>query len=88
MARKRKRKVKGFRRLLFFIFTPVVVWLVAFVVWLYWNSITPLFRQSPAPSKPSPSPTRSTNRREHRVKEQISDEDRKKLDEILKDQTK
>jgi len=86
MARKRKQKIKGFRRLLFFIFTPVVVWVIAFVVWLYWNSIMPLFRQSGASFKPPPSPTRSTHRGEH--KEQISDEERKKLNEILKNKTK
>ena len=92
MARKRKRKVRGFRRILFFIFTPIVVWLIAFGVWLYWSSITPFFRQNAVSSKPAQAPTRGTNRRdppgERRAREQISEEDRKKLDEILKHQTK
>ena len=92
MARKRKRKKNRLRSLLFFIITPVFIWLLAFVVWLYWNPISALFRRGEIPSnKARPQAARSIDTGEpagKSVKERISDEDRKKLDEILKKQTK
>jgi hypothetical protein len=91
MARKRKRKQSRLKSLLLFIFTPLLVWLLAFVVWLYWNSITPLFRQVDTPSKARPNAARKIDQREPAdkgVKERISDEERKKLEEILKNKAK
>ncbi|MGE5303049.1 MAG: hypothetical protein ACM3TN_06945 [Alphaproteobacteria bacterium] len=91
MARKRKPKKNRLRSLLLFIITPVFIWLLAFVVWLYWNPIAALFRQGEIPSKARPQAARSMNTGEPAgkgAKERISDEDRKKLDEILKKQTK
>jgi hypothetical protein len=89
MARKRKRKKNRLRSLLLFIITPVFIWLLAFVVWLYWNPIAALFRQGEISSKTSPQGARKIDTGEPAgkgVKERISDEDRKKLDEILKKQ--
>jgi hypothetical protein len=91
MARKRKREKTRLKSLLLFIITPVFIWLLAFVVWLYWNSITPLFRQGEIPSKARPQAARKIDAGEpggKRVKERISDEDRKELNEILKNRTK
>ena len=88
MARKRKRKKSRLKRLLLFIIAPVCIWLLAFVVWLYWNPIASLFRQGDI-SKARPQGARKIDTGEpagKRVKEEISDEDRKKLDEILKKQ--
>ena len=85
----RKRKKNKLRSLLLFIVTPVFIWLLAFVVWLYWNAITSLLRQGEISSKASPPGVRQVDTGEpagKRPKEQISDEDRKKLDEILKKQ--
>jgi cytoskeletal protein RodZ len=95
MAQKRKKKKSWLKRLLLFIFTPIIVWLIAFIVWFYWNSITPLFSKSPDQSKTRPKairkidkPERSDRPAEKRAQEQILDEDRKKLDEIFKSQAK
>jgi flagellar basal body-associated protein FliL len=87
MAQKRKTKKNKLRTLLLFVLTPLVVWLLAFVIWFYWNSITPLFRQAENPAKASPKPVRR-DAPEKAAKERISDEERKKLDEILKKQTR
>ena len=89
MARKRKRKRNRLKSLLLFIIAPVFIWLLAFVVWLYWNPIASLFRQGEISSKTRPQAARKIDTDESagkRVKEEISDEDRKKLDEILKKQ--
>jgi hypothetical protein len=89
MARKRKRKKNRLKSLLLFIVTPVFVWLLAFVVWFYWNSITLLFRQGELPPKARPKAARKIDQSDPAdkgVKERISDEERKKLDEILKKQ--
>jgi hypothetical protein len=91
MARKRKRKKTRFKSLLLFIITPVFIWLLAFVVWLYWNPIASLFRQGEISSKALPQAARKIDAGEPAgkgVKERISDEDRKKLNEILKNQAK
>jgi hypothetical protein len=89
MARQRKRKKNRLKSLLLFIVTPVFVWLLAFVVWFYWNSITLLFRQGELPPKARPKAARKIDQSDPAdkgVKERISDEERKKLDEILKKQ--
>jgi hypothetical protein len=91
MAQKRKRKRNRLRSLLLFVLTPVLVWVLAFVAWIYWDSITPLFRQEVTPSKTRPKTAPKIDQREtadNGVKERISDEERKKLDEILKNQAK
>ena len=90
MARKRKHKRSWLKRLLFFIITPFVVWLLAFVGWLYWDPIVSLFRHGEISSKARPQAPRKINAGEPAgkgVKERISDEDRRRLDEILKKQT-
>jgi hypothetical protein len=91
MVQKRKRKKNRLKSLLLFIIAPVLVWLFAFVVWLYWNPIASLLRQGEISSKARPQAARKIDTGEpasKRAKEQISDEDRKKLDEILKNQAK
>jgi hypothetical protein len=90
MARKPKKKKHKLKSFLLFIVTPVIIWLLAFVVWLYWNSIIPLFRQGKTASSVRPKAARNDQRESNqkRVKERISDEERQKLDEILKKQAK
>ncbi len=71
--------------------TPLIIWALAFVVWLYWNEIA----KSLAPGKHHPEPAAKTLRElkkeesrsrsnETRAKETILDADRKKLDEIIR----
>ena len=87
MAQKRKKKKNKLRTLLLFVLTPIVVWLLAFIVWFYWNSITPFFHRGETASQAPPKRANSESP-ERAVKERISDDERKKLDEILKKQTK
>jgi hypothetical protein len=69
--------------LLFFILTPLVVWFLAFLIWFYWNDLNGLVgRRDKIPQagkevgqgKPS----------DKTAQERIGEEDRRKLDEILK----
>jgi hypothetical protein len=87
VARKRIRKRSWLRTVLLFVFIPLAVWSIAFVSWLYWNDITRLVagEQRPAPAKA----TRQADKPSKQVekppaKEKIPEEDRRKLDEILK----
>jgi len=68
--------------------TPLVVWFLAFLLWLYWDDITDLFTRDQKSLKSPPSPSRQSEKVEQPTKnksaEKILDEDRKKLDEIIK----
>ena len=70
---------------------PLIVWALAFLVWLYWNDIA----KSLAPGKDRPEPAAKSLRKlekddtrsrsdETRAKERILDSDRKKLDDIIR----
>jgi hypothetical protein len=63
---------------------PVITWLAAFLIWFYWNDLTgiaekrtdrsrPISKANPPESAPAKQPS-----------ERILDEDRKKLEDILK----
>jgi len=86
VAKRRKKKRNLLKTLLFFIFTPFIIWFLAFVIWFYWNDITARFnRHEKMPSikanKPMDGSTKPT---EQTSQERIREEDRRKLDEILK----
>jgi len=87
VARKKSKKTSWLRSLLLFLFTPIIIWVLAFLAWFFWRDITKLFDQK-APAKTPPGVSRGTEkiqpRRENRSQEKIPEEDRKKLDEILK----
>jgi hypothetical protein len=90
VAKKKRRKTRSTKTLLLFIVTPLLIWAVAFLFWLYWYDIKAAFdnsqskskspRNSATPAEPSPNRSRAGN---NRTEEKISDEDRKKLEEIL-----
>jgi hypothetical protein len=95
MAQKRKKKKGRLKTLLFFILTPLIVWLLAFLIWFYWGPIKRLLSKDEDQSQTRPKATRNIDKSERanppaekRGQEQILDEERKKLDEILKNQTK
>ena len=95
MAPKRKKKKSRLKTLVFFVLTPLIVWLLAFLIWLYWNPITRLLSHGEDQSKARPKITRNRDKPERskapaekRSHEQILDEERKKLDEILTKQRK
>lgn len=85
MATRKRKKRSWLRTLLFFILFPLIVWLIAFLLWFYWRELSVLFKRDSAPVN---APARVRERGEappaKRPPEKILDEDRKKLEEILK----
>ena len=84
----RKRKKRGWlRTLLFYILFPLVVWFVAFLFWFYWRDLSAWFSKDDAPANP-PGRVKPRERSDtapaKRPPEKILEEDRRKLDEILK----
>lgn len=83
MAKKRRRKTSRLKILLLFIAAPLVVWLLAFLAWFYWNDIARLARNGRSQISPEAA-RKSEQPPENKAKEKIRDEDRKKLEDILK----
>ena len=85
MAKRRKRRTSWLKALLFFTLTPFVVWALAFLIWLYWYDITSFFGPSDnIPATKTKEIKRLTQPSEKPPQERIREEDRKKLEEILK----
>lgn len=90
MATRKRKKRSWLKRLLFYILFPLVVWFIAFLLWFYWRDLTALL----ANHEPAARPAANAIRREHgeaqtakRPGEKILDEDRKKLEDIIKRRT-
>jgi hypothetical protein len=90
MARKKQRKKGRVRTVVLFLVLPLIVWFIAFLVWFYWYDLSNLFVKKdarPVHSKPA-LPIDKDERRERTLspkpQEKILDEDRKKLEDILK----
>ena len=67
--------------------TPIIIWILAFLIWFFWRDITRLLNlRGPATTVPGVSREngRTQPRRENKSREKIPEEDRKKLDDILK----
>ena len=91
MAQKKKvKKASWLKTALIYTFFPLFVWSLAFVAWLYWDSITAPFSTDKAEgrkpartihdlekSEKAPAPAK-------RSSERILDDDRKKLEDVLK----
>jgi hypothetical protein len=86
VAKKKKRKIGWLKKLFFFICTPLVIWFLAFLIWFYWNDITAFSsRRDNTPGQgTSKEVDRSTKPSDKVFKERIGEEDRRKLEEILK----
>ena len=87
MALKKRKKGSWLRNLLLFIFTPIIIWILAFLVWFFWRDIVKLFdKRGTAKTPPGVSrgAEKTQPRRENKSQEKIPKEDRRKLDEILK----
>ena len=83
MATRKRKKRSWFKMLLIYIFVPLGAWLVAAVLWLYWPEISGSF----APNREPQRPVAKSNRSEPagaKPREKILDEDRKKLEDIVK----
>jgi hypothetical protein len=89
---KRKRSKRSWAKpILLFVLTPLIIWALAFVVWLYWNEIAKSLVPVEDHSEPAAKTLRKLDKdesrsrsNETRPKEKILDADRKKLDEIIR----
>ena len=87
MATRKRKKRSRLRTLLFYILFPLVVWFVAFLLWFYWRDVSAWFSKGDAPVNPPvrvQPRERSDTAPAERPPEKILEEDRRKLDEILK----
>ena len=91
MAQKKRPKRSWLKALLFYIFFPLIIWGLAFVIWLYWSEFTQLFGRVAGKAKPTSKASRGNDQMERsemapgkRPEEKILDEDRKRLEDILK----
>ena len=94
VAKRKTRKLRkrsAVKTILLFVLAPLIIWALAFLLWLYWNEIA----KSLAPGENHPEPAAKTlpsldkdqsgsRSTDTRAKEKISDADRKKLDEIIR----
>jgi hypothetical protein len=90
MARKKQRKKSWLRLLALFLVTPLAVWLIAFLIWFYWYDLSSLFTKD-APGRVNPNRARQIEQDDRRERapapqpqEKIFEEDRKKLEDVLK----
>jgi hypothetical protein len=93
MAQRQRRKRNWIKRLLVYIFVPLGVWLIAFVMWFYWYDFRDFFGKDKE-LKNRPKATREVDKGEKiergtakRPPEKILDEERKKLEDIIKRQS-
>ena len=86
MAKRKKRKIGWLSKLLFCICIPLIIWFLAFLIWFYWNDITGhVGRLDKTPStKANNQVDRPTKFSDKASQERIGEEDRRKLDDILK----
>jgi hypothetical protein len=83
VAKKKRRKRSWLRALFLFVLTPLIIWLLAFFLWFYWHDLSKPFREDPRRNQTAP---KAEQPAKNRSKETILEEDRRKLDEILKKQ--
>ena len=91
MAHKKKRPVAWGRKVFFYISFPFVVWALAFLLWFYWYDLRKLLRTDDV-SKDGARPSPQSDKLEsegrpspkNRTQEKILEDDRKKLDDIIK----
>jgi hypothetical protein len=89
---KRKRSKRSWAKpILLFVLTPLIIWALAFVVWLYWNEIAKSLAPGEDRREPAAKTLRKLDRDQSRsrpdetgAKEKILDADRKRLDEIIR----
>jgi hypothetical protein len=82
VARKSRKKHRWFRSIVIFVITPLITWVLAFLIWFYWYEITG--RDKTPPAKAGKESERPTKQSDKSAQERIGEEDRRKLEEILK----
>jgi len=91
MAGKRKSKKTSWLKVaLFYIFVPIIIWFLVFVAWLYWDDIVKVVSKNSGKEHSVPSANRTLEKTDKpiapskRLQEKILEDDRKKLEDILK----
>jgi hypothetical protein len=91
MARKKQPKKIRLRKVILLLVTPFIVWFLAFLLWFYWHDLRRWFVNEEEPRRQAPPkaarPSVKEEQRERPVPqppEKISEEDRRKLEDILK----
>jgi hypothetical protein len=84
VAKKRKRKRGRLKALVVFVLTPILIWFVAFLVWFHWEGITKLSSKESAPRSAPPKAAKKPEPSGSPTHEKILEEDRQRLDDILK----
>lgn len=89
--RKRRKNSRRLAIVVLFIATPLIVWFLAFVIWLYWSEIVWNLTPGKEAAKPALQGTAKDHLREGPVppdgkppREEISEEERKELDAIIR----
>jgi hypothetical protein len=91
MARKKQPKKIRLRKVILLLVTPFIVWFLAFLLWFYWHDLRRWFVNEEEPRwQAPPKAARPSVKEEQRERpapqppEKISEEDRRKLEDILK----
>jgi hypothetical protein len=91
MARKKQPKQHRLRKIILLLATPLIVWFLAFLLWFYWHDLRRWLaseeepRRQPPPKAARPRVTDEQGERAApQPQEKISEEDRRKLEDILK----
>jgi hypothetical protein len=86
VARKRRKKHRWLWTLVVFVMTPLTIWALAFLIWFYWYDITGFSSgQDKTPrAGASKEVGKAAKPSDKTFNERIGEEDRRKLDEILK----
>lgn len=90
MARRKQRNKSRLWMLILFLLIPLIVWFLAFLLWFYWYDLSKVLTKDNVPSAPS-KPARQVDKDERhesapakQPEERILDDDRKRLEDILK----
>jgi hypothetical protein len=91
MAQKQRKKRSWLLTALWFVLFPLGVWFIALLIWFYWYDLARLFGNPRVTAKPAGTIARKPERKETsestpptRAPEKILEEDRRKLEDILK----
>ena len=87
MAAKKHKKKSWAKRLALYLCFPLLVWIAALLIWFYWNNIWELFGRGREPLRGTPRAAqgeKSARTPANKSQEKILDEDRRRLEDILK----
>jgi hypothetical protein len=84
VARKKSKKRSWAKTLLIYLCIPIGTWFIAFLLWFYWHDLTGTTAHDKERATPASKVNRGESRPAKRQQENIFDEDRKRLDDILK----